>query len=43
MVACTMSMDVMGLTREELLDGLEFGGVATFLEEARQSGTTLFI
>ena len=43
MVACTMSMDVMGLTREELIDGLEFGGVATFLEEAQQSGTALFI
>jgi peroxiredoxin family protein/TusA-related sulfurtransferase len=43
MVACTMSMDVMGLTQEELIDGLEFGGVATFLEEAQQSGTALFI
>jgi peroxiredoxin family protein len=43
MVACTMSMDVMGLTQEELIDGLELGGVATFLEEAQQSGTALFI
>ena len=43
LVACQMSMDVMGLKREELIDGVEVGGVATFLNEARQSGTTLFI
>lgn len=43
MVACTMSMDVMGLRREELMDGIQLGGVASFLAEADQSGTTLFI
>lgn len=43
LVACTMSMDVMGLTQDELLDGVELGGVATFLAEASQSKTTLFI
>ena len=43
LVACQMSMDVMGLRREELIDGVEIGGVAAFLSEARQSGTTLFI
>jgi len=43
LVACTMSMDVMGIKKEELIDGIEFGGVAAFLEEASQSGTTLFI
>jgi tRNA 2-thiouridine synthesizing protein A len=43
LVACQMSMDVMGLRREELIDAVEIGGVATFLEAARQSGTTLFI
>ncbi|OGV66317.1 MAG: pyridine nucleotide-disulfide oxidoreductase [Lentisphaerae bacterium RIFOXYA12_FULL_48_11] len=43
LVACTMSMDVMGIKEEELIDGVEFGGVATFLEESSQSGTTLFI
>ena len=42
-VACTMSMDVMGITKEELVDGIEFGGVATFLEASAQSGATLFI
>ena len=43
LVACTMSMDVMGLHREELIDGIDLGGVASFLSEADQSGTTLFI
>ncbi len=43
LVACQMSMDVMGLKREEMIDGVEIGGVATFLNEAKQSGTTLFI
>lgn len=43
LVACTMSMDVMGLTREELLEGVEPGGVATFLGEATRSKTTLFV
>lgn len=43
LVACTMSMDVMGLKQTELLDGVELGGVATFLSEAVQSKTTLFI
>jgi len=43
LVACTMSMDVMGLRREELIDGISLGGVASFLSEADQSGTTLFI
>ncbi len=43
MIACSMSMDVMGLKREELMDGVEVGGVAAFLGAADQSGTTLFI
>jgi NADPH-dependent 2,4-dienoyl-CoA reductase/sulfur reductase-like enzyme/peroxiredoxin family protein/rhodanese-related sulfurtransferase/TusA-related sulfurtransferase len=43
MVACTMSMDVMGIKEEELIDGIEFGGVATFLAAAEKSGTSLFI
>jgi len=43
LVACTMSMDVMGLKREELLDGLELGGVGTFIGEASESRATLFI
>ncbi len=43
LVACAMSMDVMGIRREELVDGVEIGGVAAFLEEADQAGMTLFV
>ena len=42
-VACQMSMDLMGIRREELLDGVEVGGVATFLGAAETSDTNLFI
>lgn len=43
MTACTMSMDAMGVAREELLDGLEYGGVAAFMADASRSRVTLFI
>ncbi len=43
MIACTMSMDVMGLKREELIDGLEFAGVATYLGAADDANVNLFI
>lgn len=43
LIACTMSMDVMGITKEELIDGLEFAGVATYLGEADEAGVNLFI
>jgi NADPH-dependent 2,4-dienoyl-CoA reductase/sulfur reductase-like enzyme/peroxiredoxin family protein/rhodanese-related sulfurtransferase/TusA-related sulfurtransferase len=43
LVACSMSMDVMGLRQEELLDGVELGGAAAFLAEADQSNVTLFV
>lgn len=43
MVACTMSMDVMGLKREELMDGLDLGGVGMFIGESAESRATLFI
>ena len=43
LMACTMSMDVMGLQKDELIDGIDFGGVAAFLGEADQSNATLFI
>lgn len=42
-VACTMSMDVMGLTKEELIDGIEYAGVAAYLGDAEQSNVNLFI
>lgn len=43
LVVCSMSMDIMGIKQEELIDGLEIGGVATFLQEADKSSATLFI
>jgi len=43
MVACQMSMDVTGIQREELMDGLDYGGVATYLGDASDSKVTLFI
>ncbi|WP_281168111.1 DsrE/DsrF/DrsH-like family protein [Desulfoscipio gibsoniae] len=43
MIACTMSMDVMGIREEELIDGLEFAGVATYLGEADEANVNLFI
>jgi tRNA 2-thiouridine synthesizing protein A len=42
-VACQMSMDVMGIRKEDLMDGIEFGGVAAFLGSAFNSNTTLFV
>ncbi len=43
MVACTMSMDVMGLKEEELIDGIEYAGVATYLGDADEANVNLFI
>jgi peroxiredoxin family protein len=42
-IACTMSMDVMGIKPEELIDGVEYAGVATYLGEADQANVNLFI
>ncbi|MFA5676293.1 MAG: DsrE/DsrF/DrsH-like family protein, partial [Christensenellales bacterium] len=43
LVACTMSMDVMGIKREELIDGVAFAGVASYLGAAETADTNLFI
>lgn len=43
MVACTMSMDVMGIKEEELMDGVELGGVGAYLGDAEESNVNLFI
>ncbi len=43
MIACTMSMDVLGIRREELVDGLDFAGVATYLAEADDANVNLFV
>jgi peroxiredoxin family protein len=42
-VACQMSMDVMGVKREELIDEAQVGGVATYLGEAEKGGVNLFV
>lgn len=43
LVACQMSMDVMGIKKEELIDGVELGGVATFIGSGETSDISLFI
>jgi len=43
LVACTMSMDLMGIKREELIDGIEEGGVAMYLDRAEAGNVNLFI
>lgn len=43
MVACNMSMDLMGITEKELIDGIEYGGVATYLGAAEEANVNLFI
>ncbi|MZH91977.1 pyridine nucleotide-disulfide oxidoreductase, partial [Enterococcus durans] len=42
-IACQMSMDVMGVKREELLDEVTVGGVATYMERADNANINLFI
>lgn len=42
-IACQMSMDVMGVKQEELLDGVTIGGVATYMERADNANVNLFI
>ncbi len=41
LIACQMTMDVMGIKKEELIDAIEIGGAATFLEYASQNAITL--
>lgn len=42
-IACQMSMDVMGVKREELLDNVTVGGVATYMDRAETSNLNMFI
>ncbi|MNG28968.1 DsrE/DsrF-like family protein [compost metagenome] len=42
-VACQMSMDLMGIKQEELIDGVKIAGVGYYLGQADQSGINLFI
>lgn len=42
-IACNMSMDVMGIKPEELIEGVDIGGVAKYIEESSSSNSNLFI
>lgn len=43
LVACTMSMDVMGIKQEELIEGVQIGGAAAMIANAEESDMSLFI
>ena len=43
LVACSMSMDIMGIKEEELIDGVELGGVAMYLDQAEAGNVNLFV
>lgn len=43
LVACTMTMDLLGLKQEELLDNIEYAGVAAYLGDAEDGNVNLFI
>ena len=43
MIACQMTMDVMGLKKEDLIAGIEVGGAATFLEFASDANMSMFM
>lgn len=43
LIACTMTMDLLGLQKEELLDHIEYAGVAAYLAEAENGDVNLFI
>lgn len=43
LIACTMTMDILGFKKEELLDGVEYAGVAAYLGEADEANVNMFI
>ena len=43
LVACQMSMDIIGIKKEELIEGVELGGVSTFIGSGEKSDMSLFI
>ncbi len=43
LIACQMTMDVFGYTPADFIDGVEFGGAAAFMGQARTSNLTLFV
>lgn len=42
-IACTLSMDILGFKKEEMIDGIEYAGVASYLGEADEANVNLFI
>jgi peroxiredoxin family protein len=43
MIACQMSMDVMGIQQSDIMEGVEFGGAATWMDAAAESQVNLFV
>jgi len=43
LIACQMSLDVLGIKKESLIDGLEFAGAGAFLDYAADADITLFV
>ena len=43
LIACQMTMDVFGFTKDDFIPGVEFGGAAAFLSHARRAHVTLFV
>jgi peroxiredoxin family protein len=43
LIACQMTMDVMGIKQEDIIDGVEFGGAATFMDIAADAQISLFV
>jgi peroxiredoxin family protein len=43
LIACQMTMEVFGYAEADFIDGVEFGGAAAFMSQARRSHLTLFI
>ena len=43
LIACTMTMDLLGLQKEELVEGIEYAGVAAYIGDAEEGNINLFI
>ena len=43
MIACQMTMDLFEYKKEDMIDGLELGGAATYMEQALKSDVNLFV
>lgn len=43
LIACTMTMDLLGLQKEELVENIEYGGVAAYIGDAQEGNVNLFI